>query len=373
MKTTTLVVSLLIVSMNGSAVLAQSFDGEPAFRGSGSAGWPRFSFDYSNSNHNPFERTISRRTAPRLERAWQTFNDSQWRPGSPPTGFALEGAVNLRFRSTVVGVVSPPLVIDGTIYYVDELGTMFARDAKTGTITDGARHWTTTLVDPDYAATPNPIVPDLYYTAPVATPTHIWIRSSINGRVHAVRRMGGMEEDFDPDTPGVQPYRMHPDEALASNLGEPVIVELDANGRVVDGSGRIAQGHRVLLISEQNVILKNVLLPGGQAQTGVITALANHRSAASRGVLAHKDDRRQPGDGATLRLRRVGGIGPRRRCRSGLDLRRHGTTASRPMTAIRTRRGRRRVTSTAATPFTRSTSGRAASSARTSSRTMLST
>lgn len=273
MKTTTLVVSLLIVSMNGSAVLAQSFDGEPAFRGSGSAGWPRFSFDYSNSNHNPFERTISRRTAPRLERAWQTFNDSQWRPGSPPTGFALEGAVNLRFRSTVVGVVSPPLVIDGTIYYVDELGTMFARDAKTGTITDGARHWTTTLVDPDYAATPNPIVPDLYYTAPVATPTHIWIRSSINGRVHAVRRMGGMEEDFDPDTPGVQPYRMHPDEALASNLGEPVIVELDANGRVVDGSGRIAQGHRVLLISEQNVILKNVLLPGGQAQTGVITAL----------------------------------------------------------------------------------------------------
>jgi len=33
MKTTTLVVSLLIASMNGNAVLAQSFDGEPAFRG----------------------------------------------------------------------------------------------------------------------------------------------------------------------------------------------------------------------------------------------------------------------------------------------------------------------------------------------------
>jgi hypothetical protein len=60
MKITTLVVSLLIVSMSGSAVLAQSFDGEPASSGPGSAGWPRFSFDYSNSNHNPFERTISR-------------------------------------------------------------------------------------------------------------------------------------------------------------------------------------------------------------------------------------------------------------------------------------------------------------------------
>jgi hypothetical protein len=136
MKITTLLVSLLIVSMNGSAVLAQSFDDEPAFGRSGS-GWPRYSFDYSNSNHNPFERSISRLTAPRLERAWQTFNDSRWRPGSPPTGFALESAVNLRFRSTVVGVVSLPLVIDGTIYYVDELGTMFARDAKIGTITDG--------------------------------------------------------------------------------------------------------------------------------------------------------------------------------------------------------------------------------------------
>ena len=268
MKTKMFAVSLAIVLLNSNYVLSQSFGNEHR-----SIGWPRYSFDYSNSNSNPFEHAISRWTAPRLERAWQTFNDSQWRPGSPPTGFALESAVNLRFRSTVVGVVSLPLIIDGTIYYVDELGTMFARDAKTGMITDPARHWTTTLVDPDYAATATPIAPDLYYTAPVATRTHIWIRSSLNGRVHAVQRIGGIEEDFDPDTPGIQPYRIHPDEPLASNLGEPVVVELGDNGRVADNPGECAAGNRVLLISEENVILKSALLPNGQAATGVITAL----------------------------------------------------------------------------------------------------
>jgi hypothetical protein len=76
-----------------------------------------------------------------------------------------------------VGVISLPLVIDGTIYYVDELGTVFARDAKTGMITDPQKHWTTSLVDPDYNGYARTRVPRLYYTAPAATQTHIWIRS----------------------------------------------------------------------------------------------------------------------------------------------------------------------------------------------------
>ena len=174
-------------------------------------GWSKYSFDYANSNNNPDETKISATTAPRLQRAWQTFNDSKWRPGSPPSGFVLESAVGLKFPATVVGVVSPPLVVEGTIYYIDELGTMFARDAMTGTITDPAKHWTTTLVDPDYAANPSPYTPELYYTAPVATADMIWIRSSVNGRVHAVNRIGGKEVDFDPTKSGIQPYTILPD------------------------------------------------------------------------------------------------------------------------------------------------------------------
>src|SRR3712207_4623576 len=37
-------------------------------------GWPRYSYDLSNSNHNPAEWKISPETAPNLVRAWQTFN-----------------------------------------------------------------------------------------------------------------------------------------------------------------------------------------------------------------------------------------------------------------------------------------------------------
>jgi outer membrane protein assembly factor BamB len=266
-------VAVAIFALNSGFAFAQFSEDRLAPHSHRSTDWPRYSFDYSNSNNNPFETVISRRTAPLLHRAWETFNDSQWRAGAPPTGFALEAAVGLRFRSTVVGVVSLPLVIDGTIYYVDQLGTMFARDVKTGAITDPQKHWTTTLVDPDYMATAQPVTPDLYYTAPAATQTHIWIRSSVNGRVHAVRRMGGQEEDFDPNTPGIQPYRVPPDLPLSSNLGEPVIVHVDAKGRVVDALSDAQAGHRILLISEQNVILQSALLPGGQAQTGIISAL----------------------------------------------------------------------------------------------------
>ena len=266
-------VAVAIFALNSGFAFAQFSEDRLAPHSHRSTDWPKYSFDYSNSNNNPFETVISRRTAPLLHRAWETFNDSQWRAGAPPAGFALEAAVGLRFRSTVVGVVSLPLVIDGTIYYVDQLGTMFARDAKTGAITDPQKHWTTTLVDPDYMATAQPVTPDLYYTAPAATQTHVWIRSSVNGRVHAVRRMGGQEEDFDPNTPGIQPYHVAPDLPLSSNLGEPVIIHVDANGRVVDALSDAEAGHRILSISEQNVILQSALLSGGQAQTGIITAL----------------------------------------------------------------------------------------------------
>lgn len=103
---------------------------------------PRSSHDYANTNFNPAESEISRQTASSLRPAWQTFNDSQWRPTPPPTGFVLESVLGLRFPSSVVGVVAPPIIRDGTIYYIDTLGTLFARDAKTGKITDSQRHWT---------------------------------------------------------------------------------------------------------------------------------------------------------------------------------------------------------------------------------------
>jgi outer membrane protein assembly factor BamB len=254
--------------MNSAAVFAQTAETEDSVKG-----WPKYSFDYANSNNNPLERQISAETAPRLGRAWQTFNDSQWRPGQPPTGFILESAVGLRFPSTVVGVVSPPLIVDGTIYYVDQLGNMFARDAKTGTITDLARHWTTTLVDPDYTANTHPYSPELYYTAPVATADMIWIRSSVNGRVHAVNRIGGQELDFDPAAPGIQPYKILPDVPLSSNLGEPVIVYVSASGHLSANQRQCGARCRVLFISEQNDILQDALIPSDTTEVGVISAL----------------------------------------------------------------------------------------------------
>jgi outer membrane protein assembly factor BamB len=232
--------------------------------------WPLYSHDDANTNSNPEESKISRRSAPTLERAWQTFNDSAWRPGAPPTGFALESLLGLRFPSSVVGVIAPPIVRAGTLYYIDALGTLFARDAETGTITDTALHWTTTLVDPDYAAQPLPVAPDLYYSAPVISGGLIWIRSSLNGRLHALRRIGGAELDFDPTTPGIQPLALLPDQTLASNLGEPVIVRTyidparsDASLPGTDASVQSIPGTRNLFITEVNVILNDALVHGG--------------------------------------------------------------------------------------------------------------
>ena len=245
--------------------------------------WPRYSSDYANTNSNPVEWKISRSTAPRLTRAWQTFNDSSFRPTPPPTGFTLESALGLRFPASVVGVIAPPLVLNGTIYYIDTLGTLFARDAKTGTITNPLLHWTTTLVDPDYAAQALPIAPELYYSAPVVSGPNIWIHSSLNGRLHAVRRIGGAEIDFDPATPGTQPMPIVADQTLASNLGEPVVVwtfldtsKSDANAGDITATDNTV-GLRKLFITEVNVILNDALVQGGQA--GYIVAIDITNSA----------------------------------------------------------------------------------------------
>lgn len=242
-----------------------------------SGDWPLYSRDYANSNFNPDEWKISRQTAPNLRRAWETFNDSRWRPSPPPTGFILESALGLKFPSSVVGVIAPPIIRDGTIYYIDVLGTLFARNAKTGTITDVERHWTTTLVDPDYTASTPALAPDLYYSAPVVSGGLIWIHSSFNGRLHAIKRRGGAELDFDSVKPGIQPFPIVPDQTLASNLGEPVIVRTHVDSQrpdeAEDGTDLTEDGPdtRKLFITEVNVILNDALIQG--AQGGYIVAI----------------------------------------------------------------------------------------------------
>ncbi|MET3133467.1 outer membrane protein assembly factor BamB [Oxalobacteraceae bacterium GrIS 1.11] len=236
--------------------------------------WPLYSHDYANSNFNPDESKISPHTAPTLRRAWETFNDAKWRLAPPPSGFVLEAALGLKFPASVVGVIAPPVIRDGTIYYIDALGTMFARDAKTGTITDRNRHWTTTLVDPDFAAPGQPLAPELYYSAPVVSDGLIWVHSSFNGRVHALKLVGGAELDFDPSKPGIQPLALTPDQKLASNLGEPVIVRTQLDPTKLDSAllaNSSTAGTRKLFITEVNVILNDALIQGGQG--GFVVAL----------------------------------------------------------------------------------------------------
>jgi len=247
-----------------------------------------YSYDHSNSNFNPTEYEISRQTAPFLQRAWETFNDSKWRPGPPPTGFVLESVLGLKFPSSVVGVVSLPIIRDDTIYYIDALGTMFARDAKTGNITDTGRHWTTTLVDPDYAAANPPtnpaFSPDLYYSAPVVEESVIWIHSSFNGRLHAIERTGGAEIDFNPAISGIQPFSVLPDQPLASSLGEPVIIRTHLNPSLSDddeGTETLQSGSqsgmRTLFITEVNVILNDALVQGKEGGYVVAIDITNPR------------------------------------------------------------------------------------------------
>jgi len=49
--------------------------------------WPVYSHDYSNTNHNPTERKLTKTTVKYLTRAWETFNDDRESQENPPTDF----------------------------------------------------------------------------------------------------------------------------------------------------------------------------------------------------------------------------------------------------------------------------------------------
>lgn len=225
-----------------------------AFRASAShptdhgSDWPLHSYDYSNSNYNSLEHKIRPRNVKHLRRAWETFNDDTLVGEDPPTGFVLETVLGLGFPNAVVGVIASPLIKDGTIYYVDALGTVFARDAKTGMIANAQDHWTTTLVDPDYDNAEVKVLPELIYTAPMLTDEYVWIVGSVFGRLHAIARDGGAELDFDPSTAEIDPFALVDDFPFSSILGDSVIVE---------------QEGRTVLITSINVILNDALVGGG--------------------------------------------------------------------------------------------------------------
>jgi outer membrane protein assembly factor BamB len=222
--------------------------------------WPLYSYDYSNSNFNPDESEFTVQDVRFLRRAWETFNDDTLVSEPAPTGFVLEAALGLVFPSPVAGVIASPIVSDGTLYYVDALGTVFARDADTGLIADADAHWTTTLVDPDFAGGDPPVSPELFYTAPIVTDDHVWVIGAVYGRVHLVERSGGAEVDFNPSTPEVDPFELVPDRDLASVLGDPVIVETDDS---------------VLLIASVNVIVNDALLQGHETGLSIAYDVTN--------------------------------------------------------------------------------------------------
>ncbi len=190
-----------------------------------------------------------------LRSAWETFNDDTLVADPAPSGFALESALGLVFPSPVVGVIGSPIVRDGTIYCVDALGTVFARDARTGLILDPSKHWTTTLVDPDFAAGIRRYARELYYTAPIVTDEHVWLIGSVYGQVHLLQSAGGGEVDLDPSTPEVDPLVLVPDRPVSSVLGDPVIVVDD---------------DRTVLVVSVNVIVNDAVF--GDGETGLVIA-----------------------------------------------------------------------------------------------------
>jgi outer membrane protein assembly factor BamB len=222
--------------------------------------WPLYGHDYSNSNFNADESEFTVQNARYLRRAWETFNDDALVVEPTPTGFVLEVALGLEFPSPVVGVVASPIVRDGTLYYVDALGTVFARDAASGLIVDADQHWTTTLVDPDFAGGDPPVSPELFYTSPIVTDDYVWVIGAVYGRVHLVERDGGAEIDFDLNTPEINPFVLAPDRQLASVLGDPVIVETP---------------DRVLLIVSVNVIVNDALLQGHETGLSIAYDITN--------------------------------------------------------------------------------------------------
>jgi outer membrane protein assembly factor BamB len=234
--------------------------GLTAVAGASQDDWPVFSHDHANSNFNADESVITPHNARYLRRTWETFNDDALVPGPPPTAFVLEGALGLVFPNTVVGVVGSPIVRNGTVYYVDALGTLFARDAATGAMLDPVKHWTTSLVDPDFANGNPPLAPELFYTAPIVTDDYIWLVGSFYGRLHAVERAGGAEVDFDADTPEIDPFVLAPDRQLASVLGDPVLLETPG---------------RTLLLVNINVIVNDALLQGHETGLSIAYDVTN--------------------------------------------------------------------------------------------------
>jgi len=220
--------------------------GKPAQR-AGIHDWPLYSRDFNNSNFNSAERILNRNNARFLRRSWETFNDDTNVSELPPTGFILESILGLSFPNAVVGVIASPIIQDRTIYYVDALGTVFARDAKSGTVINSRAHWTTSLVDPDFNNADTPVLPELIYTAPIVTDKYVWVLGSAYGQLHLIERDGGNEVDFDPATPEIDPFRLVPDLPFSSILGEAVIIRNDG---------------RKLLIASINVILNDALVQG---------------------------------------------------------------------------------------------------------------
>lgn len=227
--------------------------------GSGAAAsaneWRPESQDDNDPRLDYSEQAITEANAVFLRRCWETFNDDSLVVEETPSGFVLEEALGLVYPAPVVGVIAPPVVRDGIIYYVDQLGTAFARDMRTGTVIDDGDHWTTTLQDPDFANGDPPLAPELFYTVPIVTDTHVWLVGSFYGQVHRLDRGGGAEFDFVPGTPEVDPFQLVPDRPVASVLGDAVIK---------------TTGDRTLLMASVNVIVNDALFQEGE--TGLIIA-----------------------------------------------------------------------------------------------------
>lgn len=249
-RRTTAVLITAVAIMFGSSGLA-----EAATVYEGADDWPVYGHDQANTNANPAEDEIGSEEAPFLRREWETFNDDAANPEPPPTGFVLESALGLSYPASVVGITASPLIDGKTLYYVDQLGTVFARDSRTGRARHPRRHWTTTLVDPDFDQpggdpTATPILPELYYTTPVLTDRHVWLVGSAHGRLHAIDRRTGAELDFDATVAGIQPLPLIEDLPFSSVLGDSVIVRDD---------------DRILFITGINVILNDALVQGQEA------------------------------------------------------------------------------------------------------------
>lgn len=249
-------VVLLVFIIPNTTLLASEEDGGRNTSGD----WALYSHDFNNSNFNPDEKNLNPRNIRYLRRVWQTFNDVSEVTEATPSGFILESALGLEFPAAVVGVVASPIIRDNTIYYVDALGTVFARDARSGRRTDTERHWTTTLVDPDFANAATPVLPELVYTAPIVTDDYVWILGSAYGQLHLLKRDGGQEVDFNPVTAEIDPFQLVTDLPFSSILGEAVIINTD---------------DRRLLITSINVILNDALVQGAEGGLQIAFDVSN--------------------------------------------------------------------------------------------------